>query len=255
MTTRLRALVGGTALAAGLWFLSGATAAPPVLPADTYKKVAEADVAKLKEYIKVVIDDEKEAKRFGPTVKSLAMMLAMYGEATGDAALKDASLKVAEAAAKKDYKGAAGLADKLAVKGGGKALPPGTLHKLHGFALDEVMSPFRGGKVGGLNIDRDIKDLLKKENPTKPDPVAVELLGARTAILGEYMLYMPNDKAAVNKSNTEKWEKWSKETTELSKQLVAEAAKGKSANEKNMLGLVTKLNAKCSDCHNSFRDD
>ena len=117
MTTQFRMLVGGTALFAGLWFLSAAAAAP-VLPKESYKKVAEADIVQLQKSIQVILDDDKETKRFGPTVKSLAMMLAMYGEATGDKDLKDQALKVAGAAAKKDYKDAGEQAKKLAVKPG-----------------------------------------------------------------------------------------------------------------------------------------
>ncbi len=254
MTTQLRVMVGGTALVAGLWFLSGAAAAP-ILPKDTYKKAADADIAQLQKHIAVILEDDKEAKRFGPTVKSMAMMLAMYGEATGDKDLKDQALKVAEAAAKKDYKGAADLAKKLAAKPGTAPLKPGDLQKLNKYALDEVMSPFRGGKVGGLNIDRDLKDLIKKENPTPIDPVAVELLATRTAVLAEYMPYFPNDKAAVNKANEDKWKKWSKETLDLSKQLADEASKGAKANTKDLLNTLKKLEAKCTDCHNAFRDD
>ena len=42
MTTYFRLLLCGIALVAGLWVLSPADAAP-VLPGDTYKKVAEAE--------------------------------------------------------------------------------------------------------------------------------------------------------------------------------------------------------------------
>ena len=44
MTAKNRLLVGGTTLAAGLWLLTAATAAPP-LPKESTKKAIEADIA------------------------------------------------------------------------------------------------------------------------------------------------------------------------------------------------------------------
>jgi len=258
VTTPFRLIVCGPALLIGLYTLTAAAAAP-VLPKDTYKKAAEADIAQLQKHIETSANDmtetKTEAKRFDPTAKSMAMMLALYGEATGDAALKEAALKVADEIGKKNYKAAGDLAKKLVAAPGAAPLKPADIHKLHKYDLAEVMSPFRGAKNGGLNIDRDIKDLLKKEMATKADPVAIEILAGRTAILGEYMAYFPNEKAAINPANKAKWEKWSKQTVELSKQLAEEATKGKGANERDMLGMLLKLNARCSDCHNAFRDD
>jgi cytochrome c556 len=251
VTTRLRLTVGSTALLAGLCFLSGATAAP-VLPADTYKKVAEADLAQLQKHIETCDAEPAQAKRFAPTARSLAMMLAMYGEATGDAALRDGSVKVAEALGKKDFKAAAAAAKALAVKGDGKALAPGGLAGKAKYGLEEVMSPFRGSKVGGLNIEKDIRDIMKGTTPA--DPAAVQVLAARTAVLSEYTAAYPNEKASINAANKAKWEKWSKEMVELSKKLDAEAAKGKGADAKEIVKTLKLLDAKCSDCHNEFRD-
>ena len=81
MTTPLRMLAGGAALVAGLWLLTDAAAAPE-LPKDTYKKVADADIAQLQKHIAHIIDNlesnPKEANRYGPTTRGLAMMLAAY---------------------------------------------------------------------------------------------------------------------------------------------------------------------------------
>ena len=126
---------------------------------------------------------------------------------------------------------------------------------MHKFALDEVMSPFRGAKVGGLNIDRDLKDMIKKDMPLKIVPADVELMAARIAILGEYMQYFPNDKAEVSQATKDMWKKWSKDTQDLGKQITEEASKGAKASEKDLLGMLKKLEARCSDCHNKFRDD
>ncbi len=263
MTQTLRLTAGGTALAAGLWLLTAATAAP-ALSKDIYKKVVAADLAQLKAHLATISDDPAQARRFSPTVKSLTMMLAMYGEASGDEALRSGSLKAAaaaeklikeagkkgnEAGIKEAAAAVAKIAESLSYQPGPMPLAPSGLEKSENFSLEEIMSPFRGKTVGGLNIDRDIRELAKK-----PDVSAIEILAARTAVLGEYMLAKPNEKATLNKANRDKWEKWSRETIELSRQITEEAGK-KGADTKALSGLLTKLNAKCSDCHNSFRDD
>jgi hypothetical protein len=198
-------LAGGTVLFAGLWFLAGANAAPPLLK-DTYKKVAEADIAQLKKTLATCEGDASMAKRYGPTAKSLAMILATYGEITGDTALKDQALKVAEAVGGKKYDTASALAKNLAVKPGAAPLPPSGLAKLGKYSLDEVMSPFRGGAVGGLNIEKGIRSL--RDGKMDVIPADVDVLAARTAILLDYATTMPNDKASTNKANTAKWEKY-----------------------------------------------
>jgi cytochrome c556 len=252
VTTQLRLMAGGTAVVAGLWFLTAAGAAP-VLPKDTYKKVVEADIAQLQKCIATCAEDAKEAKRFGPTARSLAMMLAAYGEATGDANLKTDALKIADTLGKKDWKGAGDLAKKLAAKGGNTPLKSGELYKMSKYSLDEVMSPFRGGTVGGMNIEKDIRSIRDKKIPI--DPAAVELLAARTAIISDFATHFPNDKATVSKAKTDQWTQFSKDTLELSRKLVDEAAKGKGASEKEIVRLVGLIDAKCVNCHKEFRDD
>lgn len=263
MNRTLRLFAGGAVLAAGLWFLAAAVAAP-ALPKDTFKKVVETDIAQLKSHLAKVNSEPTEGRRYSPTIKALAMMLAMYGEAAGDEALRTAALKIAEgsqklikesakkgndAGIKEAASALSQIAQTLTYKPGDKPLAPAGLEKMDLFSLEEVMSPFRGKTVGGLNIDRDIRELAKK-----PDVAAIEILAARTAVLGQYMLTKPNEKAAVNKANKDKWEKWSQETIDLSLKIAEEAGK-KGADTKALAGLLTKLNAKCSDCHNSFRDD
>jgi hypothetical protein len=246
-------LVGGTALVAGIAFLAGANAAPPALSKETYKKVAEADIAQLQKTLATCETDASSAKRFGPTAKSLAMMLAMYGEITGDKALKDQALKVADAVASKKFDAASAAAKGLAVKPGAAPLAPSGLAKIGKYSLDEVMSPFRGGKVGGVNIESDIRALRDKKMTLVP--ADVEVLAARTAILLDYSMTMPNDKATTNKENTALWEKMSKDSVELAKKISDEAAKGKTANSDEIVKMIKSLDAKCVNCHNKFRDD
>jgi hypothetical protein len=253
VTTQFRVLAGAAALAAGLWFLSAAPAAAPVLPKDTYKKVAEADIDQLQKHIDHIQNTPADVKRYAPTARGLAMMLAAYGESSGDDALRDGALKIAEALGKKDYKGAGDLAKKLAYKGGNKPLKPSELWTMHKYSLDEVMSPFRGGMVGGANIEKDIRSI--RDGKIAVDPAAVEILAARTAVISDYAVHFPNDKAQVNKASTDEWTKLSKDALELSKKLADEAAKGKKADEKEIVKLIKALDAKCVVCHNKFRDD
>ena len=107
MTTQLRMLAGGSALFAGILIVTGVTAAPP-LAGSSYKKAAEADIAQLQKHLMVCDGDAKEAKRYGPTAKSLTMMLVMYAEASGDKALKEQALKVNEAMPREDRPRAGG---------------------------------------------------------------------------------------------------------------------------------------------------
>jgi hypothetical protein len=253
VTTQLRVLVGGTALVAGIAFLAGANAAPPALSKDTYKKVAEADIAQLQKTLATCEMDASSAKRFGPTAKSLAMMVATYGEITGDKSLKDQAMKVVDSIVAKKFDAASTAAKGLAVKPGAAPLAPSGLAKAGKYSLDEVMSPFRGGKVGGVNIESDIRALRDKKLTVVP--ADVEVLAARTAILLDYALTMPNDKASTNKANTADWEKMSKDSIDLAKKISDEAAKGKTANSDEIVKMIKSLDAKCVNCHNKFRDD
>ena len=256
----LRTLVGCAALAVGVWAItSTATADTPDLPADSYKKAAEADLKFLQTRLGELAKKEAAGdKLLDGQVKpalGVALLLTAYADVLGDSALKSDALKVAEAINKKEFKNANDLGKKLAVKPGkGKpaAMPKPFKDEL---MLAAVMSPFRGGSVGGLNIDRDIKDMTKLKDPIKIDPAVVEVLAARSAVINSYGFHHPNDKANINDANKKLWEKWSSESVDLSKQIVVEAAKGAKSDEKTLKKLLTTLNARCTDCHNKFRDD
>ena len=277
MTYPFRLAVCGTALAAGLWFLAGATAAPPTLPKETYKRVVEADIAKIKEHLKFIAAEPLEfnAKAAAWSVKTIAFTLVLNAEASGDAALREQALKVAEASVKlseavkprptmrnKDAvvasaKEVAALADKLAFKPGNAPLKPMPFFKdeKYGFDLWQAMTPFRNGDRGGSNIEKDIRDYVRKDNPVKLSPAEVEILAARVVTIGEFALAYPNDKANVNDGNKKEWKKLSEEMMEIGKQLAAEAGKGKQANEKELHKMLDALNGKCYKCHSDFRDE
>ncbi|MDB5312536.1 MAG: hypothetical protein JWO38_6738 [Gemmataceae bacterium] len=244
MTAKLRLPAGGTALLAGFCFLAAATAAPD-LPKDSTKKAVAADTAALKDKIDDIAADPAKGRGKARTAKALALTLAVYG----DDATKGQAAKVLIALDKKDYKGAADAAKGLA----SPAADPAALKGLDGkFDLEDVMSPFRPARSGGLNIEKDIKDGTKGAG--KLDPKDAELIGARTAALAEYTLKLPNDKAKTNDKTTTNWERWAKDMGATSKDLTDEAAKGDKADQKKLLILLKKLDASCSNCHNDFRD-
>ena len=261
MNYLLRTLVGCAALAAGAWAITTAAYADtPDLPTDSYKKAAEADLkflqTRLGELAKKEAAGDKILDGQVKPALGVALLLTAYGDVLGDAGLKADATKVAEAIANKKYKDANDLGKKLAIKAGkGKVGPLTKPLKSDEAMLGAVMSPFRGGSVGGLNIDRDIKDMTKSMNATKIDPAAVEILAVRSAVINAYGFHHPNDKASVKDENKKKWQKWSTESVDLSKQIVVEAAKGAKADEKTLKKLLTTLNARCTDCHNAFRDD
>jgi hypothetical protein len=243
--TRLRLLAGGAALATGLWLLTVATAAPPALPKEAYKAAIEADI----DTIQKLLNNGAPDKRAVPTIKAQAMILAVYGEATGNAALTSQALKVAEAMAKKDFKAADAAAKDLSSPKAGTP-PKGPIHTLHKFDLAEAMATFRLGKVGGLNIEADIREGAKKGSV---DPKAAELLATRTAVIGEFAVQMPTDKATTNPGNKAKWDKLSKEMIAICKEIAEEGGKPK-ADSKKLGALYKKLDVNCTNCHNDFRD-
>jgi cytochrome c556 len=260
VTHLFRSLVGCAALAAGAWAVTAAAAeTAPDLPAESYKKAADADLKFLQTRLGELVKKEADGKVPDGQVKpalGAALLLAVYAEALGDTALKAGALKVAEALDGKKFKDAEAAAKGLAVKPG-KAVKAAALPKplKDDKMLVAIMSPTRGASVGGLNIDRDIKDLGKAAGGAKLDPAAVEILGVRSAVINAYGFHSPNDKAKTNDGNKKLWEKYSSESVSLSKQIAIEAALGAKADEKKLRTNLGLLNRSCTECHNKFRDD
>jgi hypothetical protein len=275
VTYQFRLAVCGTALVIGLSYFAGVFAAAPSLPKETQKRQADADIAMVKQQLKFIAENPKEfnAKAAAWTVKTLAFTLAMNAEAAGDAALRDHALKVAEASVKlsetvkarptmRDEKAVlaaaketAALADKMTFKPGSAPLAAAKAFKMDKYEFDlwQVMTPFRPGDRGGTNIEKDIRDMVKKDNPLKIDPAHVEILAARTASIGNFILEYPNDKAKVK--GAAEWKQLTTDMMRISEQLAAEAGKGATADEKKLLTMIDALNGKCYKCHSEFRDE
>ena len=149
---------------------------------------------------------------------------------------------MAAALAKKDYAKAGELAKGLSAPKGGPAAK-------FEYDLEDVMSPFRIAKSGGLNIEKDIRDAAKDG---KIDGKAAEVIGARSAALASYTEKMPNDKAKTNPAMTARWEKYAKDMAAAGKELCEAAGKN---DAKAITAALKKLDASCSNCHNDFRNE
>ena len=268
MNNPLRILVGCAALAAGLWVVSSpAPAGTPDLPKESYKKAADADLKFLQTRLDELAKADEPSLRSAKPATAATLMLATYADILGDAAFKAEILKVGEAVYAKKYKEAAEMAKKLTIKPGTPGKPGGPLAKLAAFEkekdkdityLPTTMKLFSNTQVlkipAGLNIEKDLKDWTAKDKVVKLDLAAVELLAVRSAVINEYALHNPNEKAR-NKPATEKdWKDLSKQSVDLSKDLVAEATK-KTPDLKVIRAKLTLLDAACTNCHNKFRFD
>ncbi|HEY1187880.1 MAG TPA: hypothetical protein VGE74_09495 [Gemmata sp.] len=269
MTNPLRTVVGCAALVAALWLVSSPAPAPagtPDLPVDSYKKAADADLKFLQKRLDDLAKSDEPSLRSAKPAVAVTLLIAAYADALGDANLKTEVLKIGEAVHAKKYKDADALAKKLTVKAG-KGKTGGGLPKLDSFEkakdkdvtyLPTTMKLFSNAVVlrlpSGMNIEKDLKDWTAKGSTTKLDPAAVELLAVRSAVLNEYALHNPNEKARSKPENEKEWKKFSQEAVDLSKELIAESTK-KSPDPKVLRAKLTSLEATCTNCHGKYRFD
>ncbi len=240
MTAKMRLSAGAAALAAGICLLTSASAIRAELSKETAKKVIAADIAALQEKVKLIAADPAKTRGTVYTVRGLALMLGTHG----DEALKAQAARVVEAIEKKDYKGAVEAANALSAPKGGPA-------PKFEYDLADIMSSFRLERSGGLNIEKDIRDIRKAKKIEAKD---AELIGARSVIIAGFTTKMPNDKAMTNPTMTKKWERLAKDMETSGTELAAEGAKGEKADQTKMLSILSRLDASCSNCHTDFRD-
>jgi hypothetical protein len=190
------------------------------------------------------------------------LLLASYADALGDKLLRDEVLKVGEAVNVKKYKEAADLAKKLVIKPG-KGPVSDELQRLRALEarsdkneqyLIHTASLFRPDRVGGLNIERDLMALVRKKDPAKIDPEAVELIAVRTAVISQYTFNHPTPEVERSPANLMEWLGRSRQSAELSRSIIGEVRKGKDADEKKVRELLTRLRSSCDACHEKFRD-
>jgi hypothetical protein len=236
-------------LVAGVLCLSLATAAPPALPKDSYKKATATDIDFLQTKLQAIVAAPAANRGALRTVKGLALIVAVYAEADKNDALKSQVLKVYGAMEKKDPVAALEAAKGLSAPKIDPAVKGPAANMVE---LADIMSPFRVAKAGGMNIESDLKGAIKEGKITAAE---AELIGLRSAVIAEFALVLPNDKAATNNAMKMKWERYCKDMSAASKELTEEAAKGSGADQKKMLTTMKRLDASCINCHSDFRDE
>jgi cytochrome c556 len=76
----------------------------------------------------------------------------------------------------------------------------------------------------------------------------------RSAVINEYALHYPNEKARSKPDNEKEWKKLSQESIDLSREIAAEAGKPK-PDLKMLRTKLTALEAACTNCHGKYRFD
>lgn len=235
----IRNLIYGAGLIAAYALASNAVA--DHVPEGTASKVVAADIAFLQKGL------EKEPERRAiPTLVAAAMNIAYYGSDD----LQAQALKVAEAINKKDFAGAKTAAAALkpaASKGHGDPLK---LAEAVDYELYHAMSAFRAERVGGMNLEKDIRTQAKKVT----DLELAELIAGRVASIGAYSKVLPEGRAAANSANKEKWEKLTDDMNNLASDIAKEAGKGSAADMAELAKKFSLLDASCTACHNEYRD-
>ena len=247
-----RRIVGATAFVGlAAWSLSAKEVNP--LPEGGSVAVGAADIAFLQKGLA-----KTPVPREIPTLKAVAMLVALNAQHQMDgkdgakmAGLRDAALAVADAVGKKDFAAAkaaaAGLAD-IKPASDAKPVKLDELITAHKFDLDQLMSSFRKGTVGGLNLEADVK----AQSKAVTDPKVAAVVAGRIALIGEYTLALPPE--GIDADKKKKWDAWSKEMTTLAVDVSTEAAKGPAADKAKMAKGFYNLDANCNACHTVFRN-
>jgi hypothetical protein len=229
-------------LAAACGVVVSQTATSADLPKDAVKAAVAADVATLQKQLDELGTTQKKNLAVGG--RGIALILMNYGDepTKAQAAKVYAGLKLKE----KDYKAGIEAAKGLSSPPAGGKFDPKAIEGT--FELHDVMHPFSMSKSGGLNIEKDIRDLNKAG---KVDAKDAMVLGSRVAALADYTLKLPNEKALTNASMKTKWERWAKDMGASGAALAEAGAKN---DAKGMMSQLKKMDASCSNCHNDFRD-
>ncbi|QDU20396.1 cytochrome c [Urbifossiella limnaea] len=242
MTPRSRLFACST-LAVAFGFVVAPRAVSADLSKDAAKAAVAADVATLEKQLAELSSTQKKNLAVG--ARGIALLLMNYGDepTKAQAAKVYAGLKLKE----KDYKGGVEAVKALASPPAGGKFDSKAIDGT--FELHDVMHPFSMSKSGGLNIEKDIRDLSKAG--AKVDAKDALVLGARVAAIADYTLKLPNEKALTNASMKTKWERWSKDMGTAGVGLTEAAAKN---DAKAMTTALKKMGDSCSNCHNDFRD-
>jgi Cytochrome C' len=249
-----RIWLGAAVLMSGLFALAGATTLAADVPDDVLAGLIEQDARQINK----LLGEPRPEKRI-PFIKSSAMMLAAYAQdgmgknsaqAAKYAALRQNALKVAEAAAAKKLKDAAEPAKALNLNGaGGGDTKPLKLYELHKFDVNDLMAQYKKTAVGGLNIEQDIKDFSKKPGMKPADAI---LIAARVQFTSDFLENMQPDEGFNPKKPKPQWDEANKRTRTAAEEL-AEVAKAPKVDAAKLQKALSKLDAGCISCHDTFK--
>lgn len=237
---RRSAGLAGLLAAASLVAPSSSSRAADPLPPGQTKRLIDADIAYLKKGLA-----KKPDKPVVNTLHGVAMLLALEAQNAGEAGLRDQALKVAEAVSKSEFAAAKAAAEGLSnpPKGDDK---PVKLHEKAGVDVNVIMGPMRNSPRG-LNVEKDLKAQSKKVTDVK----LVADVAARSALVAEYTALLPSAEATGAKKKI--WDDSTADMAKLSKEIVAEAAKGEKADKAALQKKLAALDAACTACHNTFK--
>lgn len=268
--TPARTLLVAAALVAGLAWLTQAGAADPPSD-DEFKALVDQDakiIAKAADAVdKAATPKDKTAviKNATPAIKSSAVIMAGYANAkiTGKdpaadakaAAVRDAAIKIYEAANKKDFKAAAAEAAGLAkLKPAAKAEKMDTASLIKAFpelTSKEVMHNLHTTRAFGTNVEADIKANAEKKG-TAAKPADAAMMAQRVLATGEYSKTVAKI-SGENEKEKKEWEQYNEKMIKATEDLLA-AAKKKSS-PADMVKAFTAVNASCVRCHDDFKKD
>jgi len=265
MTTHARLLVAGAlAPAVVFWLLAGGgtstgdSPSPPAVPQAAVAGVVKEAVKNIDAALNKPAD-KITAKRIraNACIAALAAQDAMLnkeGDATRLATVRDAAIKLAQAAAGKSVhdaearKQAAVLASfpNTEPAPDAKAAPVDLKDK---FALADVMRVFDKANKGGQGIEVQLVILQQQKRPYRPKQMAdFEVNAYKTAMIAD--VSRGQDEKATTKADKEQWRQWSDEMQKLAVEL-AQTARAKDS--KHFKATIKKLSDNCAACHERFK--
>jgi hypothetical protein len=262
--TRLT-LVGTVTLALGLcsFLATGRGAAAddkanpwkPSIPEDDLNRLVDQDMKLLQKRLEGKMD-EKTARK----VRMAALMIAVYAQNAKNgrdaqrlATLRDAAIKLADAANAKRFDDVKKDAEGLAALKPDPAAQPGKLFVPKDFEVEDLMRPFALESLGGQGFEKRIISLTKRPLPTaqmNKESEELALMGYKAAMIGQIARTHDPEKEPRAAKDQKEWESLSADMYDAAMEF-ATAAKAK--DPKALKTAAVKLNNNCSACHKKFR--
>jgi hypothetical protein len=230
----------------------------PVLPADVFAKLVAEDAKVIKDTLAKGAD-----KKTAVRVRSSALMIAVYAQSEMNrpgakvaelGGLRDTALKLAKAADDGKFDEAKKLADDLKPQGKADAgaKPQVAVHEA--FEIDVLMNQFKPEKGGGLDLEKNLLKVTMKRPALTPAELsqAVPWL-YRTTMIAPVCEAMAPEKD-MGKKTRAGWIKLTQEMGQYAKEAAELASKPK-PDDKAVKRALKNLEASCTNCHSTYRDE